>query len=303
MTAGPLAWAMALLLQTGQPAPAPAPAPNPPGQVPDVLSEAGLQPTFDQIRAANRDKALREGGPVLEQLVREAGSAGFLTTYDGGSHLWIETRARGTSTSGICENDLIKIDMSRAPDSAAGPAGDPGGVGSARPARIRSVETSKRYHLLRDPWNKPTWQVSGPALEAECAKISGTGYSFYAAESADEYRAALLGLEQVRAALADEHSPLIRIRCGRMRGDCGFDRKRWIAEIDPLFSGDVWAPAFNSACGDGGRRCQRFLLLDLSICGSWDLEMESDYAEPPRLRSATFTARPGGLIHCGGDGP
>lgn len=73
--------------------------------------------------------------------------------------------------------------------------------------------------------------------------------------------------------------------------------------IDPIFGGDIMAPDFRSTCGDGGRRCQRFMLLDLTICGHWDLEIESDWSEPLRLRSATFVQRPGGLIHCGGDGP
>jgi hypothetical protein len=293
VTLGSLAWALALLLQAGQP------APDPPGTLPDPLPDSAPSPTVDELRAASRAKALRDSGPVIAQLVREAGSAGYRATPDGGSHMWIETRTRSSDTDGVCENELIRIEM----NAAADPAGDLGAIEPSRPARIRAVETSKRYHLLRDPWNKPTWQVSGAALEAECARISGTGYSFYEAPSSDEFKVALLSLERVRSALADADSPLIRIRCGRIRGDCGFDRKRWIAGIDPLFSGDVKEPAFRSTCGDGGRRCQRFLLLDYSICGSWDLEIESDYAEPLRLRSATFTARPNGLIHCGDDGP
>jgi len=270
-----LGLALALLAQA-----APAPA------------AAAPSPTVDEIVAARRTEALRAGGPILDQLVREADGAYHHVDALGRGRLILSMRARASEIPGICERETLRIEMA----GAAAPAGtEPG-----RAPRIRSVESKRQFHLLRDPWSAPRWEVAGEALAAACARPGEGSFAWYEAKSSFEYRLSLRSLAEVGRALADPRSRLIRVRCARSR-TCRLDRAYMASQISPIFSGDVLEPAYNSTCGDGGLRCQRFMILDMSICGSWDIEIESDWANEPRLRSATFVERPGGLIHCNGE--
>lgn len=264
-------------LLLAQAAPAPAPAPD---------------PSFDEVRAARRAEALRDGAPVIEQLLREAGTAHYLVRYDGTAILSLRTPGRATNTAGICESDYLSVEMARAADP-------PGGASGVAP-RIRRAESRRQYHLLRDPWNAPRRDVRGEALATACADPALAGHSWSDAPSDHAFEIALQSLALVRRALGEPRSTLVRVRCMAMRG-CAFDRAAMAVRLDPLFSGDVLEPSYDSTCGDAGRRCQMFHLSDMTICGHWQLEIESDYSEPLRLRSATFVERPGGSIHCGQD--
>lgn len=246
-------------------------------------------PTLDEIRATARAEALRDGAPVFDQLVREADSVYHIVDALGRRQISLTMRARASQVPGICEREMLSIQMA---DAAAA------GIAPRQPPRIRGIESERQFHLLRDAQDRPRWDVAGDALAIACAAPDEGGFDWFKARSAYEYRIGVLSLAEVDRALGDPGSRLIRVRCARA-GRCRLDRAYMASQIDPTSSGDINDPQLRSTCGDGGHRCQSFMILDISICGSWDIEIESDWDDELHLRSATFVQRPGSMDHCG----
>lgn len=230
------------------------------------------------------EEALRAGAPVVRIFLEEARDAYYQASPDRTIFI-VSTRPRQTHVGGLCARDEMRMEMAPA---AAGP----------RRARIRALEVVHRFHVLRTESGVPRWDVTWDALEDACAGIDEGASRWIEAETPDDAQAGVLGLLAVVRALGEPHSPLIRVRC---RGRNCFDRAQVAALIAPLDPESIRRPAA-TRCGANDRyRCQVFFLVDVAICGGWQVEVESGWDEPFRLRSATFIRRAHIAIHCNGE--
>jgi hypothetical protein len=242
-----------------------------------------------QQQIAVDEEALRAGAPVVRQLLEEAPDA-YYQADPGRTTFVIATRQRQTNVGGICGRDQVKMVMAPPGERPAAPA--------PRRARIRELEVDHQFHVLRTEDGAPRWDLTGDALEDACAGTGDGAFHWIEAESADEARAGVLGLLAVVRALGERDSPLIRFHCSGAR--C-FDRAQVASLIEPFQPANISSRS-TRRCGAGGRyRCQIFFVVDIALCGGWQLEAESAWEEPFRLRSATFIKREGIAIHCGGE--
>lgn len=233
------------------------------------------------------DERWRAAEPVLRQMIAEAHGVRPSVDFRGAAHLTLWTRARASDENGVCAREELRIEMDGA---VAPPSGEEGA-----PARIREVEAERQFHILRTGEGEPRWDLTGDPLERACADPDEGSYDWIGAESAEDARAAVLGLLAVKAALAEPASPLIRARCERPR-TC-LDRKRAAGWIDP-FDSSARGPLRSSRCGGARRyRCQVFIVLDAGHCQVWHLELETEWEAPYRVRSATFLDH-GAMHHC-----
>ncbi|HYG29668.1 MAG TPA: hypothetical protein VD887_05570 [Allosphingosinicella sp.] len=235
------------------------------------------------------EEARQAGAPIVEQLLREAPSPWYHRRADGRARLVFWTRGRASRSDGLCEREQITIDSARPGEPAA-----PG-----EPAHIRSVAVQPQFRALRNDSSQPLWEVTGAALDRACADPLEARSAWFDADSAYAARTAILGLFAVERELARPQSGLIEIRCGRQR-NC-FDREAMASLIDPLGGMTAYGPDAAGCRVPRGRMCQRFHIADMAICGSWQLDIESDDEEPFRLRRARFTRRANSAIHCGGE--
>lgn len=242
-----------------------------------------------QQNSAVDDEALRAGAPVVRQLLEEAGDA-YYQADPGRTTFVVSTRQRRTNVGGICGRDQVTMVM-------APPAERPAAL-SPRRARIRELEVAHQFHVLRTEEGAPRWDLADDALEDACAGTDAGAFHWIEAESPDEARAGVLGLLAVVRALGERDSPLIRFQCS---GNRCFDGTRVAALIEPFRPTNISSRS-TRRCGAGGRyRCQVFFIVDLALCGGWQLEVESGWDEPFRLRAATFIQRAGIAIHCNGE--
>ena len=235
------------------------------------------------------EEARQAGAPIVEQLIREAPSPWYHRRADGTARLVLWTRGRASRRNGLCEREQVTV-VSARPGEAAAPG---------EPAHIRSVAVQPQFRVLRTDSGEPLWDVGGAALDRACADPLEARSAWFDADSIYAARSAVLGLFAVERELARPQSRLIEIRCGRQR-NC-FDREAMASRIDPLGSITAFGPDAAGCRVRRGRSCQRFHIADMAICGSWQLDIESDEEEPFRLRRARFTRRANSAIHCGGE--
>lgn len=231
------------------------------------------------------EEALRAGAPVVRQFLEEARDAYYQANPDRTTFI-VWTRPRQTHVGGLCARDEMTMEM--APAAAAAPGR----------ARIREVKVSHQFRVLRTESGVPRWDVTWDVLEDACAGMDDGGVPWIEAETPDDARAGVLGLLAVVRALGERESPLIRVRCP---GRGCFDRTQVAALIAPLDPASIRRPAA-TRCGANDRyRCQVFFIVDLALCGGWELEVESGWGEPFQMRSATFIQRAQIAIHCNGE--
>jgi hypothetical protein len=243
------------------------------------------------------ERGLAAASPVVAQLLAEAESVSYHVDGRGWATVYLTTHRRASSQGGICERESVRIEMER-PDAAAG-----GGPGE-RP-RIRGLELKRYFRVVADARGEPLWELRNDALEAACVARPAPLDPWFEAASVFEVWPAVVGLAQVKSALADPHSPLIRWRCWdgshlpQVRGTrlvprrptC-IERERMAALIAPTNPGGILQVSASAACSNGGQsRCQTFFLYDPGG-RSMTLEMETDPILPFGLRSATFIQRP-----------
>ena len=269
----------ALLLQAQAPAP-PAPGAPPTGQFP-----------------WSGERGLAAAEPVVAQLLAEAEHVSYHVDTRGWATVSLTTHRRASSQGGICEREAVRIEMER-PNAAAG----------ARPGerpRIRNIELKRYFRVVTDARGEPLWELRNDALETACvARLAGLDRWFEAGAVYDVWPA-VVGLAQVKRALADPNSRLIRWQCWDLshmpevrgtelvprRATC-IDRDRMAALITPTNPGGILQVSPSAACWNGGQsRCQTFFVYD-PAGRSMTLEVETDPIRPFGLRSATFIQRP-----------
>lgn len=223
----------------------------------------------------------RAAEEILRELLAEDDRVGFFRDGRGHERLILDSRARASDQSGICERDVLVVE--RAPVGASRPEGS---------AAIRSIKSEPWYFVVTDADERPSWALAGDALERACAAITPYQARWFTAPDARRAKSAVAGL----FALRDE---LRRPRSARIEWDCRFQGCPGGAElaerITPLDPGWVLGPPFVRCPED--RWCVGVGLPNPG-CGAWSTELRMDGVETDRLVSARIGGFVGALA-CG----